>query len=97
MIDFQDFDFKDNARYAEYVKRCIQIPSVFAPQVLMSYKEPFEFQRGYAADLCWHKALTTALNFGCRQRVIGTKLIGRKSLPNTSAGNNFYVRAGVFG
>ena len=57
MIDFQDFDFADNERYVKYLKRCIQIPTIFAPQVLMSYKEPFKFQRGYAADLCWHKGV----------------------------------------
>lgn len=57
MIDFQDFGFEDNARYSEYLKRCIQVPSVLAMQVLMSYKEPFQFKRGYAANLCWHKCI----------------------------------------
>ena len=57
MIDFQDVGFEDNARYSEYLKRCIQVPSVLAMQVLMSYKEPFQFKRGYAANLCWHKCI----------------------------------------
>lgn len=57
MIDFQEFGFEDNARYSEYLKRCIQVPSVLAMQVLMSYKEPFQFKRGYAANLCWHKCI----------------------------------------
>ena len=57
MIDFKDFDLTDNARYLKYVKRCIQIPSIFAPQVLFSCKASCKFQRGYAADLCWHKGV----------------------------------------
>ena len=57
MIDFKNFGFDDNDRYKEYLSRCIQIPSVLAPQVIMSYREQFKFQRGYSADLCWHKCV----------------------------------------
>ncbi len=57
MIDFRDFDFADNDRYAKYLKRCIQIPAIFSTHVLISYREQFKIQRGYAADLCWHKAI----------------------------------------
>ena len=63
MIEFKDFGMEDNARYLKYVKCCIQIPAVFAPQVLFSYKEPYQFQRGYAADLCWHKAIDDGAEF----------------------------------
>ena len=34
---------------------CIQMPSNLSPLVLLSDKDKFKFQRGYAADLCWHK------------------------------------------
>ena len=63
MINFQDFDFADNDRYAQYVKRCIQIPAIFSTHVLMSYREQFKIQRGYAADLCWHKAIDNDAEF----------------------------------
>ena len=63
MIDFQDFDFADNERYIKFLKRCIQIPAIFSTQVLMSYREQFKIQRGYAADLCWHKAIDNGAEF----------------------------------
>ena len=55
MIHFNDFDISDNARYLEYLKQCIQIQSDMSPLTLLSYKDKFQVQRGYASNLCWHK------------------------------------------
>ena len=55
MIEFQDFGIEDNARYSEYLKRCIQIPSNASPMNLLGSQAKYKVQRGYAADLCWHK------------------------------------------
>lgn len=55
MIDFQNFVIEDNARYSEYLKRCLQIPSNGSPLIALGYKEKLKLLRGYAANLCWHK------------------------------------------
>lgn len=55
MIEFQDFGIEDNARYLEYVKRCIQIPSDSSPINLLGNKHKYDVKRGYAENLCWHK------------------------------------------
>lgn len=55
MIDFKDFGIEDNERYKKYLQLCIQIPSNLSPIFLLGRRESFKFQRGYAANLCWHK------------------------------------------
>ena len=55
MIEFEDFSIADNARYFEYVKRCIQIPSDSSPINLLGNKHKYDVKRGYAENLCWHK------------------------------------------
>ncbi|MBR1645448.1 MAG: anti-sigma factor antagonist [Selenomonadaceae bacterium] len=54
MIEFKDFDFDDNARYKEYLGRCIQIISNASPVVLLSNKEKLNIRRSFAAKLFWH-------------------------------------------
>lgn len=63
MITFRDFSFDENYRYLNFLKMCIQIPSILSPQALFSYKEQFQFQRGYAADLCWHKGIVDGAEY----------------------------------
>ena len=55
MIEFQDYGFEDNARYLEYLRRCIQIPSLASPLYLLAAREHNKIRRGYAAELCWQK------------------------------------------
>lgn len=55
MIDFQDFGIEDNARYSEYLKRCLQVPSNVSPLIALGYKKKLKLLRGYAENLCWHK------------------------------------------
>ncbi|MBR4903713.1 MAG: anti-sigma factor antagonist [Selenomonadaceae bacterium] len=55
MIDFQDFGIEDNARYSEYLKFCLQVPSNGSPLIALGYKKKLKLLRGYAANLCWHK------------------------------------------
>ena len=63
MIDFKNFGLEDNARYLEYVKRCIQIPSDSSPINLLGNKHKYDVKRGYAADLCWHKFIYNDMEF----------------------------------
>ena len=63
MIDFKNFGLEDNARYLEYVKRCIQIPSDSSPINLFGNKHKYDVKRGYAADLCWHKFIYNDMEF----------------------------------
>ena len=55
MIEFQNFDLEDNARYKKFLQLCIQIPSNLSPLFLLGRRDSFKFRRGYAANLCWHK------------------------------------------
>ena len=55
MIDFKDFGIEDNARYSEYLKLCLQVPSNGSPLIALGYKKKLKLLRGYAANLCWHK------------------------------------------
>ena len=55
MINFQDYDISDNARYTDYLRLCIQMPSNLSPVALCHYNNRFGFKRGYAGNLCWHK------------------------------------------
>ena len=63
MIEFQDFGIEDNARYLEYVKRCIQIPSDSSPINLLGNKHKYDVKRGYAENLCWHKFIYDDMEF----------------------------------
>ena len=63
MIDFKDFGLEDNARYLEYVKRCIQIPSDSSPINLLGNKHKYDVKRGYAENLCWHKFIYNDMEF----------------------------------
>ena len=56
MIEFKDFGIEDNARYLEYLRRCMQIPASASPFITLSYKEMMGVTRGYADGLCWHKS-----------------------------------------
>lgn len=55
MINFQDFDVTDNARYLDYLRRCIQIPSNASPTLTLAAKEKYDVQRAYVDNLCWQK------------------------------------------
>ena len=55
MIEFQDFGIEDNARYLEYLKRCIQIPSNGSPTLILAAKENHDVKRAYVDNLCWQK------------------------------------------
>ena len=55
MIEFRNFSIEDNERYKKHLRLCIQMPSNLSPLVLLNDKDRFNFKRGYAADLCWHK------------------------------------------
>ncbi len=55
MIEFKDFGIEDNARYLEYLKRCIQIPSNASPMMVLAAKEKYDVRRAYVDNLCWQK------------------------------------------
>ena len=63
MIDFQNFGIEDNANFKSYLTLCIQIPSNLSPLFLLGRRESFEFKRGYAANLCWHKFIRDGKEF----------------------------------
>ena len=63
MIEFKDFGFEDNARYLDYLRRCIQIPSDSSLVNLLSNKQKSNIKRGYAENLCWHKFTFEDLEF----------------------------------
>ncbi|MBQ3727033.1 MAG: anti-sigma factor antagonist [Selenomonadaceae bacterium] len=63
MIDFKDFDFDDNERYMDYLRRCIQIPSNASPTILLAGRESGKTQRAYVDNLCWHRFFADGAEF----------------------------------